>query len=99
MRTLDPEKVVRNFLDAEGRLKQIPVKQAKLQIVLAHLAAQFEPGRRYRESEVNEVLKRFHEDFCTLRRNLVDYRHLDRANGEYWRRPTDNSNDACNVPQ
>ncbi|HYF77984.1 MAG TPA: DUF2087 domain-containing protein [Symbiobacteriaceae bacterium] len=99
MRTLDPEKVVRNFLDTEGRLKQIPVKQAKLQIVLAHLAEQFEPNRRYPESEVNEVLKRFHEDFCTLRRNLVDYRLLDRANGEYWRHLTENSTDACNGPQ
>lgn len=91
MKTLDPEKVIRNFLDKEGRLKQIPVKQGKLQILLAHLAAQFEPGRRYPESAVNETLKRFHGDFCTLRRNLVDYRFLQRANGEYWRIPTENS--------
>lgn len=99
MRTLDPEKVIRNFLDAEGRLKQIPVRQTKLQIVLAHLASQFERGRRYPESAVNETLKQFHEDFCTLRRNLVDYRFLGRADGEYWRLPTDNSTDPCNVPQ
>lgn len=85
MRTLDSEKVIRNFITPEGRLKQIPVKQPKLKIVLAHLAEQFEPGRRYPEAEVNEVLKRFHEDFCTLRRNLVDYRLLERAGGEYWR--------------
>ncbi|MDF2630108.1 MAG: hypothetical protein K0R39_3939 [Symbiobacteriaceae bacterium] len=90
MRTLDPEKVMRNFIDADGRLRQIPVKQAKLQVVLAHLAAQFEPGVRYPERQVNETLKRFHEDFCTLRRNLVDYRYLGRADGDYWRLPTDN---------
>lgn len=90
MKTLDPEKVIRSFIDAQGRLKQIPVKQGKLQIVLAHLAAQFAPGQRYPESAVNETLKRFHEDFCTLRRNLVDYRFLSRENGEYWRLPTDN---------
>ena len=90
MRTLNPEKVMRNFTDAEGRLKQIPVKQAKLQVVLAHLATQFEPGVRYPERAVDETLKRFHEDFCTLRRKLVDYRYLGRADGDYWRLPTDN---------
>ncbi|HWI64765.1 MAG TPA: DUF2087 domain-containing protein [Symbiobacteriaceae bacterium] len=85
MRTLDSEKVIRNFTGPDGRLKQIPVKNAKLQIVLAHLAAEFSPGRQYPEKDVNETLKRFHDDFCTLRRNLVDYGFLTRADGLYWR--------------
>jgi hypothetical protein len=76
--------VLRQFFDAEGRLKQIPVKRAKLLVVLAHLAAAFEPGRRYPERTVNEIIKRFHPDFCTLRRDLVDFRFLGREGGEYW---------------
>lgn len=85
LKTLDSETVIQRFTGPDGRLKQIPVKQAKLQIILAHLAAQFEPDRRYPEKAVNERLLRFHDDFCTLRRNLVDGRFLARADGEYWR--------------
>lgn len=85
MRPLDPDKVIRSFFGPDGRLKQMPVKQAKLQIVLAHLAENFEPGRRYPEKAVNEVLLQFHPDFCTLRRYLVDSRLLARAEGQYWR--------------
>lgn len=84
---LSPEKIVRNFIGPDGRLKQIPVKESKLVVILAHLAGQFEPGRRYPEAEVNEVLTRFHDDFCTLRRFLVVYRLMQRENGWYWVTP------------
>jgi hypothetical protein len=80
----EDQNILRHFLDAAGRLKQIPVKRAKLLVVLAHLAAAFEPGRRYPERAVNEILKRFHPDFCTLRRDLVDFQFLGREGGEYW---------------
>lgn len=85
MRELNPEKVIRSFFDGEDRLKAIPVKPAKLAIVLDRLAQAFEPERRYPEQEVNEVLLRFHEDYCTLRRFLVDSRRMHRAEGQYWR--------------
>jgi hypothetical protein len=55
------------------------------EVVLERLALEFEPGVRYPESEVNEVLHRFHDDHVTLRRLLVDEGLLDRAAGEYWR--------------
>jgi hypothetical protein len=84
MKELDPTKVLHSFFGPDGRLKQMPVKPAKLAIVLARLAEEFEPGRRYPEKAVNETLLRFHEDFCTLRRSLVDSHLLARAGGEYW---------------
>ena len=88
MRELNPDKVIRSFSDGEGRLKSIPVKPAKLAIVLDRLAQEFEPDRRYSEKAVNEILLRFHEDFCTLRRYLVDTRRMHRAEGQYWRANT-----------
>ena len=47
----------------------------------------FEPGVRYTEKQVNEILGRFHEDTATLRQELVDYHMLARegGGGEYWR--------------
>ncbi|MGH2820280.1 MAG: DUF2087 domain-containing protein, partial [Actinomycetota bacterium] len=68
-----------------GRLESMPATRSKRLVVLDHLAQDFEPGRRYQEREVNEVLSRFHDDYATLRRYLVDEEFLTRERGEYWR--------------
>lgn len=78
-------KVLANFLAPDGSLHTIPSKQAKLLVVLDHLAQSFEPGRTYPEAEVNEVLLRFHPDFAALRRYLVENDFLTRHDGVYWR--------------
>ena len=83
--SVQPERVLRSFLDAEGRLHTIPSRQAKLLVVLDHLAQSFEPGRTYAEAEVNEALGGFHPDHAALRRYLVDDRLLTREDGHYWR--------------
>jgi len=50
------------------------------------VAQAFEPGRRYPESVVDEILKAVFDDHCTLRRYLVDEAFLSRtADGVYWR--------------
>ncbi len=81
----EQERVLRAFLDADGRLHTIPSKRAKLLVVLDHLAQAFEPGRTYTEAEVNEVLHRFHPDHAALRRYLVDDGLLTREDAVYWR--------------
>jgi hypothetical protein len=68
-----------------GRLTSIPVQLSKRTIVLDYLAQNFEPGRRYREKEVNEILARHHEDVAALRRYLVDEGFMEREAGIYWR--------------
>jgi hypothetical protein len=67
------------------RLLELPAARGKRLVVLERLALEFEPGRRYPETEVNTLLGRFHPDHATLRRALVDEGFLDRAAGEYWR--------------
>ena len=79
------ERVLRNFLTPDGRLHTIPTKQAKLLVVLDHLAQSFEPVRHYPEKDVNEVLGRFHPDYAALRRYLVENLFLTREDGAYWR--------------
>ena len=83
--TPDQERVLRSFLGADGSLHTIPSKQAKLLVVLDHLAQSFEPGHSYSEAEVNEKLNAFHPDHAALRRYLVDNAFLTRENGRYWR--------------
>ena len=75
-------KVIRDFFDGE-RLKEIPAQRKRRVIVLQHLMARFDPGRTYTELEINDLLKPAHEDVATLRRELVDYRYMQRNRGIY----------------
>lgn len=79
------ERVLGNFLDADGRLPTIPSKRSKLLVVLDHLAQSFEPGSTYPEKQVNEILSGFHPDHAALRRYLAENGFLDRDAGVYWR--------------
>ena len=74
----DTSDVVGRFLRGDRHL-QIPAARGKRLAVLDHLAGLFEPGRRYPEREVNEILRAWHPDYATLRRYLVDEGFLDRA--------------------
>ncbi len=66
-------------------LKDIPASRAKRRVVLEWLAGRLEPGVRYPERAVNEVLRQHHPDFATLRRELIVSGLMDRAGGTYWR--------------
>ena len=78
-------KVLQDFSLPDGRLKTIPAQHKKLIIVLRHLVNSFPAGSRYTEQQVNSILKRFHDDTATLRRELVGAGLLQRERGEYWR--------------
>ncbi len=80
----DEESVLRTFF-RDGRLTEIPAKEAKRRIVLERIALEFEPGIRYEERHVNAIVGRFHTDHAAIRRYLVDEGFLDRERGEYWR--------------
>jgi hypothetical protein len=75
-------KVLRDFFDGD-RLKQIPAQRKRRVIVLQHLVARFDPERDYTERQVSDLLKQAHEDFATLRRELIDYGFMTRAGGVY----------------
>jgi len=67
----------------EGRIERVPAKRKVRAAVLLEVLSRFEPGRDYAEREVNEVLLGVHEDFAYLRRELVNYHYLERADGRY----------------
>lgn len=80
-------KVLRDYTDADGRLKHIPIRYRKLLAVLRWLALKFNPGVKYTEREVNALLSQAHEDYARLRRELVEAGFLARegGGGPYWR--------------
>jgi hypothetical protein len=77
-------KVLRTFV-IDDRLTQIPAQHKKRLVVLEWLAEKFEPGVRYPERKVNEIIQRHHPDTASLRRYLVDHRFMQREHGVYWR--------------
>jgi len=77
-------KILRDYV-VDGRLKQIPTQHKKRDVILRHLVARFEPDRRYTEREVNELIRAFHDDYATLRRELIDERLMARDHEIYWR--------------
>lgn len=64
------DKVCQAFFSG-GRLTRIPAQLKKREIVLGRIARDFAVDRMYTEKEVNEILTRYHEDYCTLRREMV----------------------------
>ena len=79
---------LKNFLDERGRLTAFPAKRKTKIYALCYLAEKFERDKKYTEKEVNEVLKAWHtfDDPATLRRELYDYKFLDREKdgSVYW---------------
>jgi DNA-binding transcriptional ArsR family regulator len=85
-------KVLKNYISSDGeranshpRLQEIPASRKKRLVILKWLANHFEVGVNYPELKVNEILKRYHPDCATLRRELIGYQLMQRENGVYWR--------------
>ncbi|MEH2043850.1 DUF2087 domain-containing protein [Nostoc sp.] len=85
-------KVLKNYFegdvsdkDSVQRLKEIPASRKKRLVILKWLANQFEVGINYPERLVNDILKRYHPDCATLRRELIGYQLMQRENGVYCR--------------
>jgi hypothetical protein len=83
----DVRKVLKNFLNADGTLKQLPPMGNKLLIVLNFIVDAFAFDTNYTEKEVNAILRRFHVDTAALRRYLVDQKLMAREGDgtKYWR--------------
>lgn len=82
-------KVIDTFFEY-GRLKAIPAQRKKERICLEEMAKSFEIGRVYEENEVNEILLRFHEDYCTIRRDMISEKLMEREGSRYVRKAAAN---------
>lgn len=67
-----------------GKLTQLPTQRKKREVVLGEIAKHFEKGRKYDEKEVNEIIHRFHDDHCTIRREMIAFGIMTREKETYW---------------
>lgn len=64
------KKVISTFFEY-GRLKAIPSQRKKERICLEEIAKAFEIGRPYEEKALNEIIQRYFDDYCTIRRDMI----------------------------
>lgn len=81
-------KTLTTFMPA-GRITAIPTKRRALVVLLIEILARLDADQIYSEKQLNEILADYHPDFALLRRELIDYRLLDRDShtGRYWVNP------------
>lgn len=81
-------KTLKTFMSS-GRITAIPTKRRALVVLLIEIVATLDADRIYDEKALNEHLADFHPDFALLRRELIDYRLLERNShtGRYWVNP------------
>lgn len=77
------KKVLNAFFEY-GKLKSIPAQRKKELIVLKEIAKSFEKNRKYTEREVNIIIADYHDDFCSIRRDMISEGILKRENAVYW---------------
>ena len=83
----DVRKVLKAYLNPDGTIRQLPQEGRKMEIILHFILDAFPFDVTFTEKEVNTILRRFHLDTATLRRNLIDYGLMAREGdgSKYWR--------------
>jgi len=84
----EAQRVLKSFVQ-QGRLIKIPEQRKKRLVILQWLVNQLETTRRYSEAEMNRFFLGFHEDYATLRREMIVNGLMIRQEGVYWRQPED----------
>lgn len=83
----DQNGIIANFLTKEGKLKNIPAQRKKKLMVLQYLMKGLEVGKKYSEKDINEYIKKYHDDFATIRREFIMNHFMYRENGIYEMNP------------
>jgi len=80
-------KILKDYLNEDGTISQLPTNQRKLDVILQYIADRFEFGRVYDEKTVNQIIGELNEDISGLRRDLISFGYFDRKRdgSAYWR--------------
>jgi biotin operon repressor len=78
----EQRKVLEAFFDGE-RLLRIPAQRRKKEIVFEEILRRLPRRDVYTERELSQMLERFHDDFCTIRRELIMGRYMERDRQRY----------------
>ena len=77
------QKVLKTFFKKDKLIK-LPVQWKKRMIILDEFVKKFKPGTKYSENEVDDIIMQSYDDYCTIRRLLIDVDIMKRENQIYW---------------
>jgi len=78
----DTRDVLRAFFDGP-RLVALPAQRKKKDLVLEEVLRRLPRRREYQETELNRFIEVTHPDFCTIRREWIMGRYMERKDGVY----------------
>jgi excisionase family DNA binding protein len=82
---MDPaQKIVDRFMK-NGRFETLPVQRKKRKYILEYILKQFELNTVYTEKQVNEIITKYHDDYCWVRREFIAEKMMNRKDGKYRR--------------
>lgn len=76
------EKIKKTFFK-KGKLIKIPVQLKKKLVILGEICKKFEYDRIYPEKEIDEIISEICDDYCSIRRHLIDHKYFIRSKGNY----------------
>jgi len=76
------QKVMQTYFN-DGKVSRLPTQNKKRWIVYLEIIKLFSAGMDYTEKQINEVIKQIHDDYCLVRRELVEEGVLKREDGIY----------------
>lgn len=76
-------KIIDNFIGADGKLKNIPAQRKKKLIIFRHIVKGLKEGKKYEEKELNDYIKRYFDDYATIRREFIINHFMYRENNIY----------------
>lgn len=76
----------KEFFEDCVKKQRFPKNDREKQIILKFIMKKFEENKKYSEQEVNEKIKKFYEDYSTIRREFINFGYMQRDpyKGEYW---------------
>ncbi|MCP4703085.1 MAG: DUF2087 domain-containing protein [candidate division Zixibacteria bacterium] len=77
-------KVINNFTK-DGRVTAMPAQRKKRRYIIELILKEFKTGQVYTETEVNEIIQKYYDDYCLVRREFIIENMMTRTNGKYRR--------------
>ena len=78
----EERKVLDTFFDGP-RLRAIPAQRRKKEIVFEEILRRLPAKSSYREAALSRWIEKIHPDFCTIRREFIMCRYMERRDGVY----------------
>jgi DNA-binding transcriptional ArsR family regulator len=79
---LEKRRVLNAFFDGPV-LKSIPAQRRKKEIILEEILRRLPARNSFKEATLSQLIKKIHPDFCTIRREFIMGRYMERRDGVY----------------